>query len=175
MVITHLLTSILSIRRLLPNLNWIRYMAKQFNTNVGKARVSKKSRNGLEGCFTSMPLTHIRGHGHDCDMTQRFRLDCITPSSLGLALTLLCLRKEEAKLSCDSWRLIQQEDCWLVTGERTGIRSYSARHIRWQFGRKQLRAGMPRRKSNTKILNTNTHYYLQHQTFITWQYHCLPQ
>lgn len=102
-------------------------MAKQFNSNVGKARVSKKSRNALEGCLTSMPLTHICGHGHDCDMTQRFRLGCITPSSLGLALTLLCLRKEDAKLSCDSWRLIQQEYCWLVMGERTGIRSYSAR------------------------------------------------
>lgn len=55
-------------------------------------------------------------------------LYCITPSALCLALAVHCWRKEEAKLSCDPWRRIQQEQCWLVMGKSTGIRC-----IRWQL------------------------------------------
>lgn len=97
---------------------------------MGKARVSKKSRNALEGRFTFTPLLST---GRDCEVTQRFHMRCIAPSSPGLALTGLRLNKEEAKLSCDAWELIQQDYCWLVTGKCTGIRSCSTRGIRWQL------------------------------------------
>lgn len=53
---------------------------------------------------------------------------CITLSASCLALTVHCWRKEAAKLSCDPWRPIQREQCWLVMGKSTGIRG-----IRWQL------------------------------------------
>ena len=75
-------------------------------------------------------------------------LYCITPSSPYLALAVHCLGKEEAKLFCDPWGLIQQEMCWLVTDRNPGIRVVQPMY-QVTTRRGQLRAGMLRRRPNT--------------------------
>lgn len=148
-----------------------------FNTNVGKMRVSEKSivmllKTVLLPCcsltFTGMTVT-VKW------LSDSKYLYYVTPSSPRLALTEHCSRKEEAKLSCDPWRRIQQEKCWLVTDESTGIRHCSARCLRWPLEESSWVLGMPRRQPNTKTLNVNIHFYLRHQALATWRCHCLLQ
>ena len=73
-------------------LNQNSLFGKTFNTSVGKTGVSKKSSNVLKDCFTSMLPTHIHGHQHHCEMSQRFQVSVLHYTKfpmLGISSTLL--------------------------------------------------------------------------------------
>lgn len=156
--ISHLLISILGIRKFF--LTWICDLAKHLTQM--QQRLERLKRLVISLKTVLLPCHSLSFTG--IDITVKWVSDskylyCITPSSPELALAVHCWREEEAKLSCDPWRLIQQETCWLVMDKNTGIRSYSASCIRRQQEGSWVRAKqVVRRWSNTMALDTNTHF-----------------
>lgn len=65
-------------------------------------RVSEKSSNVFKDCFTFMLFTHIHGHDHYYEVTQRFQVSVLHYTQFPtVGINSTCSSKEEAKLSCD--------------------------------------------------------------------------